>query len=228
MLARNLAGMRIGMLGTGAVGVGLGSKLVEKGHEVRMGARSPDNEKARAWVVSEASRASSGTFADAARFGELLFLCTNGRHSVEALALAGAEALEGKVLIDVTNALDFSTGPAPILLSGNTDSIGERVQAAFPNVKVVKALNTMNWRVMADPRLVADGDHHVFLSGNDAAAKEVVAVLLRDAFGWKHVLDLGDITTARGTESFIAFWARVRLAVGTIPFNVKIVTRSED
>jgi predicted dinucleotide-binding enzyme len=206
------------------VGTGLASKLVAKGHDVRLGARRADNEKALAWAQSSGERASNGTFADAAAFGEVVFLCTNGSHALDALALAGAEALGSKVLIDVTNALEFPQGGAPVALSGNTDSIAERIQAAFPRSKVVKALNTVNWRVMADANLVGSGDHHLFLSGNDPEAKKAAATLITESFGWKHFIDLGDVTTARGTEAYIAFWVRVRLALGTSSFNVKIVT----
>jgi predicted dinucleotide-binding enzyme len=213
--------MRIGILGTGVVGQTIGTKLVQLGHEARMGARSADNEKATAWVNSAGVRASHGTFADAASFGELLFNCTAGAGSLEALRAAGAASLEGKVLIDVANPLDFSTGMLPTLSVCNTDSLGEQIQRAFPGAKVVKALNTMNANVMVNPSLVP-GDHDVFVSGNDAGAKAQVTRILRDWFGWKNVIDLGDISTARGTEMLLPIWLRLWAALRTPNFNFHI------
>ena len=213
--------MRIGVFGTGIVGQTIGTKLVQLGHEVKMGARTAANEKAAAWVKAGGERASQGTFADAAAFGELLFNCTSGGASLAVLGQAGAERMDGKVLIDVANPLDFSKGMPPTLAVCNTDSLGEQLQRAYPGVKVVKALNTMNTAVMVNPSLVP-GDHDVFLSGNDAGAKAQVAALLRDGFGWKTVIDLGDITTARGTEMLLPIWLRLWGVMGTANFNFHI------
>ena len=213
--------MRVGVLGTGVVGQTIGTKLAQLEHEARMGARSADNEKATAWVNSAGVRASHGTFADAASFGELLFNCTAGAGSLAALRAAGAANLEGKVLIDVANPLDFSTGMLPTLSVCNTDSLGEQIQRAFPGAKVVKALNTMNANVMVNPSLVP-GDHDVFVSGNDAGAKAQVTRILRDWFGWKNVIDLGDISTARGTEMLLPIWLRLWAALRTPNFNFHI------
>lgn len=214
--------MKIGVLGTGMVGPTIGTKLVELGHEVMIGSRSKDNEKAAAWAKSAWPKASHGTFADAARFGEVLFNCTNGMASLKALGLAGAENMKGKILVDIANPLDFSKGMPPTLSVSNTDSLGEQIQRAFPDTKVVKTLNTMNCGIMVNPSLVR-GDHDVFVSGNDRAAKERVKDILTNGFGWKSVVDLGDITTARGAEQLLPLWVRLMGMFGTPNFNFKIV-----
>lgn len=214
--------MKIGVLGTGMVGTTIGTKLVELGHEVMMGSRSNNNEKATAWVKASGPKAAQGTFADAARFGEILFNCTNGMASVEALRLAGAEKMKGKILIDVANPLDFTKGMPPTLSVSNTDSLGEQIQRVFPDLKVVKTLNTMNCKIMVNPSLVP-GDHDVFVSGNDRAAKASVTEILKNWFGWKSVIDLGDITTARGVEQLLPIWVRLLGILGTANFNFKIV-----
>ena len=214
--------MKIGVFGTGMVGHTLATKLVDLGHDVRMGSRTKDNPKAVAWVEKGGARASQGTFADAAAFGELLVNCTEGQASLAALHAAGAQNLSGKVLIDVSNPLDFSRGMPPSLTVSNTDSMGEQLQREFPELRVVKALNTINCSIMVDPASVAGGDHDVFVSGNDASAKGDVTKLLR-SFGWRSIVDLGDITTARGTEAYLLLWIRLYGALGTPSFNVKIV-----
>ncbi len=146
--------MKIGVLGTGMVGEAIGTKLIQLGHEVKMGSRTANNEKAAAWVKQNGEKATQGTFADAAAFGEMLFNCTSGGASLEALKMAGAENLNGKVLIDIANPLDFSRGMPPSLLVCNTDSLGEQIQRAFPEAKVVKSLNTMNCQPDGESRAV--------------------------------------------------------------------------
>jgi len=212
--------MRIGILGTGIVGQTLGRKLVQLGHHVTMGSRSATNEKASKWATEVGAGASSGTFADAAAGAELILNCTGGMVSLDALRQAGAKNLAGKVVIDVSNPLDFSRGFPPTLTVCNTDSVAEQIQREFPDAKVVKSLNTMNAGVMVNPGLVP-GEHDVFLSGNDAAAKATVAELLR-SFGWRNVIDLGDITTARGVEMILPIWLRLMGALKTPQFNFHI------
>jgi 8-hydroxy-5-deazaflavin:NADPH oxidoreductase len=214
--------MKIGVLGTGMVGSTIGTKLVALDHDVKMGSRTATNEKARAWVTEVGSRASSGTFADAAAFGEILFNCTSGTGAIDALTAAGKENLGGKILIDVSNPLDFSKGMPPMSSFRGEDSLGESIQRAFPDVKVVKTLNTVNCNVMVDASRVP-GDHDVFVSGNDATAKARVVEILRGWFGWKSVVDLGDISTARGTESYLLLWLRLWGALKTGDFNIKVV-----
>jgi predicted dinucleotide-binding enzyme len=215
--------MRMGVLGTGMVGRTIAGKLVSLGHEVRMGSRSADNENAAGWVASVGADASQGTFAEAAAFSELNFNCTAGDGSLDALRSAGAANLAGKVLVDVANTLDFSHGRPPSLLITTTESLGEQIQDAFPEARVVKTLNTMNCEVMVDPARVP-GEHDVFVSGNDNAAKAEVAGLLQ-SFGWpaEHIIDLGDITTARGPELYVPLWIRLHGFVGTGDFNIKVV-----
>ncbi|WP_375765010.1 NAD(P)-binding domain-containing protein [Archangium gephyra] len=217
--------MKIAVLGTGMVGETIGSKLVALGHEVKMGSRTANNEKAAAWVKKAGAKASQGTFADAAAFGELLFNCTSGSGSLEALNAAGKANLDGKILLDVSNPLDFSKGMPPTLFVSNTDSLGEQLQRAFPSLKVVKTLNTINANVMVDPARIP-GEHAVFVSGNDAEAKAQVKRLLTEWFGWKQVIDLGDITTSRGTESYLPLWLRLWGAMGTPDFNIHIVKKA--
>src|ERR1051326_6641326 len=165
--------MRIGVLGTGVVGQTIGRGLIGLGHQVTMGSRKANNENASKWAADAGPGASAGTFADAAANAEIVFNCTAGEVSIEALRQAGAKNLAGKVLVDVSNPLDFSRGFPPTLSVCNTDSIGERIQREFPETKVVKSLNTMTSGVMVNPGLVA-GEHDVFVSGNDTAAKSTV------------------------------------------------------
>lgn len=215
--------MKIGIFGTGMVGATIGNKLVALGHEVKMGSRTANNDKAVAWAKAAGAKASQGTFADAAGFGELIFNCTSGSGALDALQAAGAANLKGKVLIDISNPLDFSKGMPPTLFAGNTDSLGERLQAAFPETKVIKTLNTVTADLMVDPGRVGGGDHVMFISGNDVAAKATVGEFLKTQFGWKELVDLGDISTARGTESYLPLWLRLWGALKTPYFNVKIV-----
>jgi hypothetical protein len=214
--------MKIGVLGTGTVGQTIGSKLVQLGHEVMMGSRDSANPKAITWAKAEGPRASFGTFANAAAFGELLFNCTLGTATLEALRQAGAENLRGKILIDTANPLDYSTRPWTLTVC-NTDSLGEQIQRTFPEARVVKALNTMNVNVMVDPQKLPTGTD-VFISGNDTEAKAVVISLLRDWFGWKSAIDLGDITTARGVEMYDLLRQSLRGAVDSHRFNIKVVS----
>ncbi len=202
--------MRIAVLGTGMVGKTIATKLVGLGHDVMMGSRTADHEGAAEWVASAEKGASQGTFADAAAFGELVFNCTAGAASLDALAMAGSENLAGKTLVDVSNPLDFSQGMPPTLFVMSTDSLGERIQRAFADARVVKMLNTVNHEVMVDPAKVP-GEHDVFICGNDDAAKAEVVELLR-SFGWpaEHIIDLGDISAARGTEAYLRLWLRLR------------------
>ena len=205
------------------VGKAIAGKLVALGHEVTMGSRTADNEEAASWAGGAGQRASHGTFADAAAGGELVFNCTAGAASLDALTAAGADNLAGKVLVDVANALDFSQGMPPSLTVMGSDSLGEQIQRAFPSARVVKALNTMNCLVMVEPDRVA-GRHHAFLCGDDDAAKGQVRQLLLE-FGWPEdsILDLGDISAARATEAYVLFWVRLMGAVGSPDFNIEVV-----
>lgn len=216
--------MKIGIIGTGVVGQTIGAKLAQKGHEVKMGSRTAANEKAGGWVKTAGAKASHGTFADAAAFGEVVFNCTKGEVSVDALKAAGAANLKGKVLVDVANPLDFSKGMPPVLTPSlcNTDSLGEEIQKAFPEAKVVKALNTMSCKLMVEPKLV-EGSHDIFICGNDAEAKATVKHILENDFGWPYVLDMGDISNSRATEMLLPIWIRLMMKFNSPNFNFKIV-----
>jgi predicted dinucleotide-binding enzyme len=216
--------MKIAVLGTGMVGKTIATKLVNVGHQIMMGSRTANSDAGQEWLRSVGGKAQVGTFADAAAFGELVFDCTNGANSLAALRQAGAAHLRGKILIQVGNPLDASKGMPPSLTVCNTDSLGEQVQREFPEVRVVKALNTVNCDIMIAPSRLP-GDHDLFICGNDAAAKREVTDRLCEWFGWKrgNIVDLGDITNARGTEMFLALWVRLWGVLGTPRFNIHVV-----
>ena len=225
--------MRVAVLGTGMVGRALAGRLADLGHDVVMGTRdvagtlartSPDgmgNPPLSGWLAGR-PQVKLDTLAAAAAHGEIVVNATSGGHSIDALVAAGAQNLAGKVLIDIANPLDFSHGMPPTLFVKDTYSLGEQIQADFPDARVVKTLNTLNANLMVNPRELADGDHSVFVSGNDPAAKAIVIGLLRD-FGHTDVIDLGDITTARGSEMYLPIWLRLMGALGSSAFNVKVV-----
>ncbi len=213
--------MRIGVLGTGTVGQALATRLVEAGHEVTMGARDPDNPRAREWAAAAGERADHGAFAPAAAGAEVVVNATAGSGSLAALAAAGD--LAGTVIADVSNPLDTSHGMPPRLTTPPGDSLAEQIQRAHPRARVVKTLNTVNAAVMAHPETVA-GEHDIFVAGDDADAKATVAGLLGD-LGWpaRSVVDLGGLVAARGLESYLLFWVAVWAATGHNNFNVKLV-----
>jgi 8-hydroxy-5-deazaflavin:NADPH oxidoreductase len=225
--------MNIGVLGTGMVAKTIAGKLDALGHAVKLGTRDakatlarnePDmagGPPLRTWLESH-PRASLGTFAEAATHGELVINALSGQGAIEGVRSAAA-ALGGKILIDISNPLDFSKGMPPSLSVSNTDSLGEQVQRALPDTKVVKTLNTVNAFLMVDPQQLAGGDHSMIVCGNDAGAKAEVTKILEDWFGWKDVVDLGDITNARGSEMFVALWVRLYGALQTPMFGMKIV-----
>jgi len=213
--------MRIGILGTGVVGKTLGTRLAKLGNDVKMGSRKAGGEKAKAWVKDAGGKSSEGMFAEAAAHGEMVFNCTAGAASLEALHAAGAKNLEGKTLVDVSNPLDFSKGMPPSFIICNTDSLGEQIQRAFPTAHVVKSLNTVTAAVMADPSIIP-GVHDMFVSGNDAKAKAQVINLLKTGFGWKEVIDLGDIGGARAQEMLLALWVRLYMKLQTPNVNVRV------
>jgi 8-hydroxy-5-deazaflavin:NADPH oxidoreductase len=204
----------IGILGTGQVGQTIGKKLVQLGYNVTLGSRTADNEKAKQWATHTGSTAKTGTFEDAARNADVVFVCTNGAGTLDAIKMAGAENLKGKLVIDLTNPLDFSNGMPPSLLKGlhNTYSLGEAVQDAVPDAKVVKTLNIVNCEVMIDPTK-SGGQPTMLLCGNDASAKAEATKLLKD-FGWNDILDLGDITASRPMEAYVTLWVRTYMATG--------------
>ncbi len=225
--------MKIGILGTGGVGRTLAGRLAELGHEVTIGTRDPAATLARTdpdfmgnppfsvWAQQNPG-VKLGTFAEAAAHGELVINAVNGGGALSALQSAGEVNLSGKILIDVSNPLDFSRGMPPSLFISNTDSLGEQIQHAFPNTRVVKTLNTLNALLMINPGMLANGDHSVFVSGNDPTAKAAVGELLR-SLGWQDIIDLGDITSARGPEMFLPLYLRLMGLWQTPIFQLKVV-----
>jgi predicted dinucleotide-binding enzyme len=225
--------MQIAVLGTGMVGQALAGRLAGLGHDVTVGTRDVEATSARtepdqmgnppysAWAAAHPEVALA-PFAQAAAGAELVVNATSGAASLDVLEAAGRDNLAGKVLLDIANPLDFSEGFPPHLFVKDTDSLAERIQSAFPEAKVVKSLNTMNAHLMVDPRRLADGDHSVFVSGDDADAKKTVTGLL-ESFGHTDVIDLGDISTARGTEMLLPIWLRLFGALDNPVFNFKIV-----
>lgn len=219
--------MKISVLGTGSVGDTIGLRLIDLGYTVMMGSRTIGNEKALGFVAKHGiSKAAAGTFADAIQFADIVFNCTKGEHSVEALK-SGAANLPGKIIVDVANPLDFSKGMPPFLIPAlsNTHSLGEEIQKQFPKARVVKTLNTMWCGVMVNPAIVKGGEHTNFICGNDAEAKQTVKNLL-GKFGWKdeNILDLGDISASRGTEAVLPVWLRIWGATQNGAFNLKVVS----
>jgi hypothetical protein len=229
--------MDIGIIGSGRVAQTLAAKLLELGNRVTISSRDPSRGKdpgemgtipsADGFVATQRELgrdAAAGGFADAAVAGEVVINATAGGHSLEALEAAGAAHLADKILVDVANPLDFSRGMPPSLLFCNTDSLAERIQSAFPDTRVVKSLNTVNAQVMVDPRQLAEPSA-MFVAGNDQEARDWVhRELLERWFGWEQVIDLGDITAARGMEMWLPLWVSVMGATKTPAFNLRIVT----
>jgi predicted dinucleotide-binding enzyme len=204
--------MKIGMLGTGDVGRALGRGFVTLGHEVRIGARTPNHEKAMEWVGEMGGRASQGTFAAAAGFGEIVVFATLGVANPEVVRAVGSEAFAGKVVIDATNPLDFSQGFPPDLAIKGDDSGGETLQRLIPQAKVVKAFNTVPNALMFKPEL-AGGPPDMFIAGDDANAKAEVTAILND-FGWPRAIDMGGIKAARWLEAMCIAWVIASSATG--------------
>lgn len=230
--------MKIAVIGTGSVGQTFASRLVSLGHEVMMGTRNVADKLAATnkdmygnppfseWHAAN-KNVQLGTFAEAAAFGEIILNVTQGGNSINALKLAEAKNLDGKVIVDVANPLDFSKGMPPSLIPelSNTNSLGEEIQKTFPGAKVVKTLNTMWAGLMVNPAMINGGDHSAFICGNDAEAKTKVKSLMNE-FGWKNenILDLGDISAARGTEAVLPIWLRIWSATQNGAFNFKVVS----
>ena len=223
----NLHIMHIGIVGAGPVAQTIGTALIQNGHRVLLGSRTASNEKAAAWLHHNGSSANLGTFSEAASFGELLFICLQATAAVDVLTAIDPELFRSKVVIDVTNPLDFSKGMPPSLLPqySNNHSLGEHMQQTLPQAFVVKALNTVTARLMVNALLVNDGNHNLFICGNDKEAKSKVKHLLAENFYWKPelIIDMGGIESARLTEAIIPFWVGVMQIMGTSLFNYQLV-----
>lgn len=226
--------MKIAILGTGMVGQVLAPKLIELGHDVVLGTRNVADAKAKTGTNSwgqpefgtwykDNAHIKLATFTEAAAHGEWILNATSGGGALPALHAAGASNLNGKIMIDISNPLDFSQGFPPSLSVSNTDSLGEQIQREFPQVKVVKTLNTVNAYVMIAPQSLAGGDHTLFVCGNDTDAKSKVTDFLKREFGWQQIIDLGDITNSRATEGLLPIWIRLMGVLKTPMFSFKIV-----
>jgi 8-hydroxy-5-deazaflavin:NADPH oxidoreductase len=224
--------MKIGIIGGGSVGQTIARKLLANGHDVLVGIRNPSPEelaKERSmaqpladWIAETGGKV--GTFAQAAAHGDIIFNVTNGQASIAALTLAGRDNIDDKILIDVANPLDFSNGMPPDLLKDYSygTSLGEEIQKAFPKARVVKAFNTVSAFAMVDANFVK-GDHDLIIAGNDEAAKKAVEDLARTEFGWKSIVDLGDIVGARASEHLLPLWVRLWMLGGSPNVNIKLV-----
>lgn len=209
--------MKFAVLGTGEVGRTLASALARRGHDIRIGSRTKDNPDAAKWAT--ANGVSQGDFADAAAFGQVVVVAVSGLHAPAVLEAAGRANIAGKVVVDVTNPLDFSGGFPPRVVIPDEGSLGAHLQARFPDARIVKTLNTVNNAVMADPATVT-GEHGLFLSADDAEAKEIVAKVLM-SLGWRpeQLIDLGGIETSRGPEQLLVLWCDLTVAMPGRPFN---------
>lgn len=211
--------MKIAVLGTGDVGHALATKFVAMGHEVQMGARSSDNDKATAWAAAQG--AGHGTFDEVSGWSHLIVNATSGQHALAVIGSIAAENLNGKVLIDVTNPLDFSQGFPPRLSVCNDDSLAEQIQKAAPGARVVKSLNTVANHLMVDPGQLGE-DTDIFVCGDDEAARAEVGELLQ-AMGWRSIRDLGPLAQSRGLEAWLLLWTRLFGSLGHANFNLKLV-----
>jgi len=201
--------MKVGILGSGDVGQALGRGFASRGHDVMIGSRNPDSDKLKAWVSNAGKVASTGSFADAASHGSVLVLATLGTAAEEVIDLAGPSNFSGKLLIDVTNPLDFSKGMPPGLFVGTTDSLGERIQRKLPEARVVKCFNTVGNSQMVDPTYRGV---EMLICGNDKAAKAEVTMMLKE-FGWNGAIDAGGIEGARWLEALVPLWVRIGIAL---------------
>lgn len=225
--------MKIGILGTGVVGKTLAQKLASLGHDVMVGTRDPEETRSRStpgafgdpafgpWLAANPT-VKLGRFDEAAAHGEMILNAASGAQTLAVIAAAGPH-LDGKILVDIANPLDFSRGMPPSLTVCNDDSLGEQVQRAAPRARVVKTLNTVNAWIMVDPGQLAGGDHSLFVCGDDPAAKASVRAWLAESFGWKDVVDLGGISASRGTEMYLPLWVRMYGALQTPNFSIKVV-----
>ncbi len=222
--------MKIAILGTGNVGQTYASKFIELGHEVMMGTRNPDDtlkkEKFLEWHTAN-PKVQLAKFVDTVAFGEIIVNALQGAASIDVVKSISSSLFDTKILLDVSNPLDFSKGFPPTLIEGltNTNSLGEEIQKTLPNAKVVKTLSTMWCGIMVNPKMIANGDHNAFIAGNDLEAKNKIKELMA-SFGWavNNILDLGDISKARGVEMYLPLWLSIFGATNNGAFNIKIVS----
>ena len=213
--------MNVGILGSGPVGMSLGEGFARTGHDVKLGSRTPDKSDLREWRAKTNGKVSTGTFAEAAAHGQAIILCSLGAAAEAVIDLAGPNRFDGKVLIDVTNPLDFSRGMPPGLFVGTTDSLAERIQRKLPKAKVVKCFNIVNNRTMIHPGM-KEGLPDMLICGNDDGAKRQVAGFLKE-LGWGEPVDVGGIDGARWLEALTALWVRAATAIGSWSIAFKVL-----
>lgn len=211
--------MEIGILGSGDVGRALGKGFAASGYNVKIGTRNPDKKELKEWLVEVKDNGSVGSFADTAKYGNILLLCCTGNVAEEVIELAGKENFKGKLLIDVTNPLKFAKDSPPGLFVGTTDSLGERVQRLLPDTKVVKCFNTVPNSQMFKPKY--DGAEMI-ICGNDAEAKKQVTSILKE-FGWKDSIDIGGIDGSRWMEAQVVLWLRTGMTLNTFNHIFRIM-----
>ena len=203
--------MKVGILGSGDVGQALGRGFASKGYDVKIGSRDPSNPKLKDWLAKVGKKGSTGTFAETAAYGDIVVIATLGSAAEQAVDLAKPANLNGKLVIDVTNPLDFSKGMPPTNFTGLDDSLGERIQRKVPNGRVVKCWNTVPNSQMFNPTFK---DAEMLIAGNDPAAKKDVGKILKE-FGWKDSIDVGGIENSRWLEALVPLWVRAGMSLNT-------------
>lgn len=223
--------MKLAVLGTGMVGRTIAAKLATGGHDIALGTRDPDASLARQpatgtnlrnWLDTNPNIALM-RMEEAAIFGDMLIAAMAGEAAVDTFMEIGAETVGNKIIVDLTNPLDFSHGMPPSLFISNTDSLSEAIQRAVPRARVIKTLNTVNANVMVEPEVVGEGDHTMFVAGNDPDARAEIMQFLKTEFGWIDVMDLGDLTAARGMEASLHLWLKLWASIGSLSFSIKVV-----
>jgi 8-hydroxy-5-deazaflavin:NADPH oxidoreductase len=202
---------KVGILGSGEVGQAIGAGFANLGYEVKLGSRSPDSEKLKAWSSKTGKGSSTGSFSQTAAFGEVLVISTLGSAVQEAIGLAGSSHFAGKLVLDTTNPLDYSKGMPPGLFVGLTDSLGEQIQRRVPEARVVKCFNTVPNSQMFHPSFK---DVEMLICGNEMAAKQQATAMIKE-FGWKGTIDIGGIDGSRWLEAFVPLWVRTCVAVNS-------------
>jgi 8-hydroxy-5-deazaflavin:NADPH oxidoreductase len=212
---------RVGVLGTGEVGRRLAAGFTGRGHQVMIGSRDPAKPELQEWLAEEGAGIEAGTFAQAAAHGELLVLALFGAAAEQVVAEVGPDKFAGKVVIDAMNPLDFSAGVPPKLAISGEDSLGERVQRALPEAKVVKAFNIIGNPYFVDPGF-REGQPTMLIAGDDEDAKRTVADILED-FGWPEPVDIGGIDGARELEAICIAWVKIGGARGAWDHGFKLL-----
>ena len=216
-----VARSRVGVLGSGEVGRRLAGAFRSRGHDVMIGSRDPAKPELREWLSGDGAGVEAGTFAQAAEHGELLVLAVLGNAAEEAIADAGRDNFSSKVVIDAMNPLDFSGGFPPKLSITGEDSLGERVQRALPDARVVKAFNTIGNPYFLDPKF-SEGEPTMLIAGNDEGAKRTVGDVLAD-FGWSNTVDIGGIEGSRELEAICIVWVKIGGARGAWDHGFKLL-----